>query len=166
MTPSPEYAENECHYCGDFVVNGTCPGCGWGADGTPPSPTPQPSPDSREALKWATDDDPVGALAIRLAARATALEEEHGEWTWREIAELATAEQQRVPGVGEVRAKALEEATRVADAFAENRDDENDPWDNGYEVAAKSIAATIRALITTPVAPDDGSTGITPEEIG
>jgi hypothetical protein len=42
-----------------------------------------------QAPKWASNTDPVGALAIALAARANALEEEQGEWTWRDIAEAA-----------------------------------------------------------------------------
>jgi len=34
--------------------------------------------------------DPIGALAIRLSATANADLEEHGEWTWRDIAAEAT----------------------------------------------------------------------------
>lgn len=37
--------------------------------------------------RWATDEtDPIGELAIRLAGQANECEEEHGEWTWRDIA--------------------------------------------------------------------------------
>jgi hypothetical protein len=42
---------------------------------------------SEQAPKWASNADPAGELAIALAARANALEEEQGEWTWRDIAE-------------------------------------------------------------------------------
>lgn len=52
--------------------------------------------------KWATDEtDPIGKLAIKLAARAAACEEQGGEWTWRDIAEAA------VPAIdaGEMREK-------------------------------------------------------------
>lgn len=49
-----------------------------------------PSP-IRKAPQWADDSDPIGDLAIKLAARASAIEEEEGrgEWTWREIAQCA-----------------------------------------------------------------------------
>lgn len=39
--------------------------------------------------KWTTVDDPVGALAIELAAYAGGLEEDEGEWSWRDIANAA-----------------------------------------------------------------------------
>lgn len=48
------------------------------------------SPATLQVPKWATDEtDPTGELAIKLAARAAACEEQGGEWTWRDIAAAA-----------------------------------------------------------------------------
>jgi hypothetical protein len=46
---------------------------------------------TRKPPQWADDSDPTGELAIKLAARASAIEEQEGrgEWTWREIAQCA-----------------------------------------------------------------------------
>ena len=41
------------------------------------------------ARTYADDREAVGALAIKLSATANEAEEEHGEWTWREIADAA-----------------------------------------------------------------------------
>lgn len=42
-----------------------------------------------EVVARGINEDPVGTLAIRLSATANEAEEEHGEWTWREIADAA-----------------------------------------------------------------------------
>lgn len=47
---------------------------------------------SKRAIRWADDSDPVGEIAIRLAARASAVEEQCGEWTWRDIADLVASD--------------------------------------------------------------------------
>lgn len=50
-----------------------------------------PVTDVQQAVPVAGEDrEAIGKLAIHLAATATADEEEHGEWTWRDIAAEAT----------------------------------------------------------------------------
>jgi len=44
---------------------------------------------TRQARTYADDREAIGALAIHLAATANADQEEHGEWTWRDIASAA-----------------------------------------------------------------------------
>lgn len=58
---------------------------------------------------WASNADPVGELAIKLASTANDLEDEQGEWTWRDIAAAALRTQRN-----EVAAEAFALIERLA----------------------------------------------------